>query len=92
MKLKRKFCKKQKYSLKPGKGTITREQAKEACKIVKQKYDHLPKKMIRGKNILEKTKWGSYIDPNEESSYAQQKNALRYEQAIKYGYKPVKNG
>lgn len=56
----------------------------------KDEYNSLPKRMInKHGNKLELTKYCSYIDPDETSSYAQEKNAMSYKEAISYGYKPV---
>ena len=56
-------------------------------------YGNLPKRMIKltksGTNIYEITKYGSYVNV-AEYGMVQQKNAMSYEELIKYGYKSGK--
>ncbi len=71
---------------------MTKRYAEKLQKIVesrKDEYNSLPKRLInKHGNKLELTVYCSYIDPDETSSYAQEKNAISYKDAIKYGYKP----
>jgi hypothetical protein len=47
----------------------------------------LPDEMVYNSTVYVRTKYGSYIDPNDPPM-VQQKNALSYEQLKKLGYRP----
>jgi hypothetical protein len=54
---------------------------------LQKKSKNLPKKMKhRRGGRLEKTIYGSYVDPTDDGM-SQQKNAMSYKEAIKYGYR-----